>query len=89
MTKVTVDFWKEEVKYSGRFEEYTVADFLEMAQVKQDKRCDFTPDRSEEMDEEEAKRVDGQIRVTDYPCNKLAVVSWAYIREEQEEEDDE
>lgn len=85
MAKVTVDFWKEEVKYSGFLEDYTINDLFEMALAKQEKRCDFTPDRSEEMDEEEAKKFDGYISFEDHPCNRLTVVKWAYIREESED----
>lgn len=80
--KTTVDFYREEVKFTGHSEEYTKEDFLEMAHSHQEKRCDFSPIRFEEMEEAEAKIIDGQINVFVNEAGGYAEVSWCYIREE-------
>lgn len=86
MTRV-VDFYSVEVRYSGSFEDYTERDLYDMALVKQAQRGDFTPDYTEEMTEEKARDLDGNIEVVNaYPCNKIAIVKYSYIRETNEEE---
>lgn len=80
--KATVDFYREEVRFSGHSEEYTKEEFLELAQLHQEKCGDFSPIRSEEMEEAEAKIIDGQINVYVNEAGRYAVVNWCYIREE-------
>lgn len=83
MTKV--DFYKVEVSYSGRFEDYTKNDFFEMARERTYHGVDATW-KEEETPEDESKQLDGEVNVIDkYPSNKIAEVTWSYIREEKEE----
>lgn len=82
---VKVDYYRAEVKYTGAFEEYTLEDWKKMAIGKQNSGVDcyeFTNEETEEF----AKVVDGKFLVENrFPCNKLAYVEWAYIREEDED----
>lgn len=78
-----VDIFSIQASYSGRFDGYTLDDWMEKAQAKAI-RCDCY-DKTIEVSDQVAKRIDGVFRVADtYPCNKIATVSWAYIREEDD-----
>lgn len=79
-----VDYFKAEVKYSGDFDEITAEEWKAKAVHKMDHGCDCF-DRTEEHSEESAKKLDGMMWVENaYPCNKLALVTWAFIREEED-----
>lgn len=81
----TVDFYKVEVKYSGRFDDYTDRLFKEMALERMYHGVDGY-EYSREMEEHEADAYDGRITIVHkYPCNKLVDVCWAEKREEGEE----
>lgn len=80
--KVIVNHYSAEVKYSGRFEDYTPEQLLEMAKHRADQGVD-TFDYDEEMNQFDAMKLDGAFEVEDrYPSNKLAMVRWTYIDEE-------
>lgn len=80
-----VDIFSIQVSYSGTFESYTLDDWVEKARNKA-WRCNCY-DKTIEVSDQEAKRLDGTVRVADtYPYNKIATVSWAYIREEEKNE---
>jgi len=84
---VKVDYYEAEVKYTGAFEEYTLEAWKEKA-MKQAERCDAFKETREET-EGFAKVIDGKYYVENrYPCNNIALVQWAYIREEEDEEYD-
>lgn len=79
-----VDYFKVQVKYSGSFEDYEEKDWRSKAQV-QAERCDAY-DHTDLLDDDKAFKEDGCMWIRDiYPCNKIAEVNWAYIREEDEE----
>lgn len=86
MTKV--DFFEVEVKYSGAFDSYSPEDWKKMAQAAAVRTDPY--DHTEEVETfEEARRLEDEndfIADNTYPCNKLAHVTWAYIREEEEED---
>lgn len=82
-----VDFYRAEVKYTGRFEDYTSNDLFQLAQARTLMQDCFY--KTEEMPAIKAKNMDGKVIVSDNPCNKIATVTWAYIREEEEEEEEE
>lgn len=85
MTKV--DYFEVEVKYAGAFEEYDLEAWKEKARVEADRTDPFYESRYEE--DGFAKVIDGKYYVENrFPCNKIAVVQWAYIAEEEEQEDD-
>mgnify|MGYP007122035669 CR=1 FL=1 len=85
MTKV--DYFEVEVKYAGAFEEYDLEAWKEKARAEADRKDCFLETREET--EGFAKVIDGKYYVENrFPCNKIAVVQWAYIREEEDEEDD-
>jgi hypothetical protein len=76
-----VDYFKAEVKYSGDFYEITADEWKAKADAVRFRGDAF--DHSEEHSDESAKKLDGSMWVENYyPCNKLAVVTWAEIREE-------
>jgi len=84
VTMRTVDYFKVQVKYSGSFEEIEENEWKAKADA-QAIRCDAF-DHSELIDEDSAKKIDGSMWIRNiYPCNKIAEVEWAYIREEDEE----
>lgn len=83
-----VDYFRTEVKYTGRFEDYSMEDWKAMARAKEDRcgcGCFFeTRDEADEF----AEVIDGKYFVKDeFPCNKIAVVMWAYAVDEDEEEE--
>ena len=85
MTKV--DFFSVQVKYSGSFEAHTKAYFWVLAKAKAERVDPF--DRQEEFDDDAALKLDGEVWVEDtYPCNHIATVKWAYINEDEEDEED-
>lgn len=76
MAKLT--FYKTEVKYSGRYEDYTETQLFLMALAKYDKGDDCYC-REIETDAENAKKWDGYYEVENkLPCNKIAEVTWIY-----------
>lgn len=83
MTKV--DYYSAEVRYNGAFEDYDLEAWKEKAREKSC-RCDCFDKTIEEADEF-AKVIDGKYYVENrFPCEKIAIVQWAYIREEEDEE---
>ncbi len=85
MTKVS--FFSTQVKYSGDFEDYTKEEFLKMAIAKQDKGIDCYEETIEVVSDRIAQELATIIVVDNYyPCNKIAIVKWATI-DSQEEED--
>ena len=77
-----VDIFSIQVSYTGTFESHSIDDWASKAQDKA-WRCDCY-DKTIEVSDQEAKRLDGSVRAEDtYPCNKIATVIWAYIREEE------
>lgn len=84
MTKV--DYYEVEVKYNGAFEEYALEDWIEKARAEADRKDAFYESRYEE--EGFAKVIDGKYYVENrFPFNKIAVVQWAQIAEEEQEDD--
>ena len=87
MERVKVDFWEEEIRYNGDFENLSKTKAWRTALAKQERRGDATPYRTEVMPLEDAKVLDGEVSVENrYPCNKRAVVRWAFIREDDYEQ---
>ena len=83
---VKVDYFRTEVNYTGRFDEYTLEDWKAKAIAKQDRGIDCFNETREET-EGFAKVIDGKFLVDNkYPSNKIAVVSWAHITYEEDEE---
>ena len=83
MATVLVDYFEEEVKYSGSINDYSIQDLFMMALAKQASRGDFEPEFTAMIPTEHAKAIDGQVEVENsYPCNKLATVKWSHIRKE-------
>lgn len=77
--KVRVEFYEVQVKYSGRFEDYTTAELYDLATARDPAEVDHV----EEMSQFEAMKIDGSVTVEDrYPCNKIAVIRWSCIDEE-------
>ena len=75
-----VDFFSKQVKYSGKFEDYTEDELIRMA-IAQSDSCDCY-DRTELVEDTEAERLDGKYTVENtYPCNKICTVYWSYIEE--------
>lgn len=84
MTKV--DYFEVEVKYAGAFEEYDLEAWKQKARAEADRTDTFYESRYEE--DGFAKVIDGKYYVENrFPCNKIAVVQWAYIAEEEQEDD--
>lgn len=82
-----VDYFEVEVRYNGAFEEYALEDWIEKAKAEADRGDPFYESRLE--DDGFAKVIDGKYYVENrFPCNKIAVVQWAEIREEEAEDDD-
>ena len=81
MTKV--DFYSVEVKYHGEWlEDFGKDTLIERALARVYNGVE-PYDRTEELPDDEAKKLDGKFSVDNkYPCNKLAVVSWAEIHED-------
>ena len=80
-----VDYFEEEVRYSGSFNDYSVDDFFKMAIAKQEKSMNFEPEFTAAILAEHAEAIDGQVEVMNsFPCNKVATVKWSYIRKEVE-----
>lgn len=78
-----VDYFKVQVKYSGSFEDYEEKDWRAKAQA-QAGRCDAY-DHTDLLDDDTAFKEDGCMWIRNiYPCNKIAEITWAYIREEEE-----
>lgn len=77
-----VDFYSVEVKYTGRFEDYTQEDWKAMAEHAAIRTDPYDYTKEVETFEEARKLEDEFNYVADdrYPCNKLANVIWAYIR---------
>lgn len=88
MSKIKVDFFSAQVKYSGAFDEYTTEDWQDMA-IEKSYRSDCYDETIEVEDFEQAFRLEDKFHfVADntYPCNKIATVTWAYISNEEEED---
>lgn len=84
----TVEFYKVEIKYSGRFEDYDEKDLIKMAQAKFDNQVGDYFDHEENLEDSEADLLDSTaIVVNEYPANKLAVVTFRWIREEADDEE--
>lgn len=80
-----VNFFKVEVKYSGKFEDYTKQDFMKMARANMDRGVDPF-DHTKELQDDLADAIDCRIIIDNYyPCNKLAQVTWAEVEEGDEE----
>ena len=81
-----VTFYKVEVKYTGSIEDYTIEQLREMADQKVYSGGDPF-DHTEEVTEEEARALDGNVWIEHkYPLNKLVNVWWVYKEDETEEE---
>lgn len=89
---IKVDFYSVEVKHPMPFGDYTKHAWKQKAQRRLDSGVDAYDFTIEVSTLEEAKYVE---RVVDfiaedtYPCNKIATVRWAEIREQEEEEEEE
>lgn len=87
MTKV--DFYSVAVKYTGSFEDYTQAEWRAKAQYVCDRGVDPYDCTKEVETFEEARKLEDEFNyVADnrFPCNKLAYVTWAEIREQDWED---
>lgn len=84
----TVEFYKVEIKYSGKFEDYDEKDLIKMAKAKFDNQVGDYFDHEENLEDAEADLLDSTaIVVNEYPANKLAVVTFRWIREEADDEE--
>lgn len=86
-----VDFYIENVRYTGKLEDYTLPQLLEKANNQMDKRCDFTPAYTVNVSDEQVKEnmLDGRIEVLDTYTStpfKYAILKFSFVREEEEEE---
>lgn len=84
-----VDFYSVEVKYTGRFEDYTQEEWRAKAQYKCDHGVDPYDYTKEVETFEEARKLEDEFNyVADnrYPCNKRTNVIWAEIREQDWED---
>ena len=81
-----VNFYRVEVKYSGRYENYSKDDLYKMAVAKTDAGVDpFS--HTKIMTEEEAKEFVGKVWTKNsYPCNHLADVCWAEYESSEDKE---
>lgn len=87
---IKVDFYSAEVKYTGSFDSYTHEDWKKMAIAKFDRGVDPYDETVEVETWEEARTLEEKnnfVAEDRFPCNKLAIVRWAYIREQNEEEE--
>lgn len=76
-----VDFFKVEVKYSGDFNEITAEEWKAKADAVKHRGDCF--DHTEEHSDKSAAALDDSMWIENtYPCNRLASVTWAEIREE-------
>ena len=83
-----VDFYSVEVKYTGSFDSYTPEDWKQKAIAKFESGCDPYDYSIEVKTLEEARALEDENDYTAFnrfPCNKLAIVRWACIREQNEE----
>lgn len=80
MKKVRVNFYSKEIKYKGIIENYTKEELYKRA-IKEGEHCDCF-DEMKEMPFEEAIEYDGKIEIRNYPSNKLAIVHWSWIDED-------
>lgn len=76
-----VNFYEAEIKYTGALNDYTLDELLAKALDRTYHGVDAFK-HSEIMSETDARKIDGKIEVVrDFPCNKLAVIGWAYMEE--------
>lgn len=88
---IKVDFYSVEVKYTGDFEDYTQADWRAKAEYECDHGVDPYDYTKEVVTFEEGLKLEEEYNyVADnrYPCNKLAYVTWAAIREQDDEDEE-
>ncbi len=78
-----VDFFKTEVKYSGDFNEVSVDEWKAKRDAVAYKGDCFL--NTSEHSDTSAEKLDGSMWVENtYPCNRIASITWAEIREEEE-----
>lgn len=80
-----VDYFKAQISYRGsRFEDLEEEDWRAKVQAYTDHGKDAF-DHTELLDDDVAFKEDGCMWIIDrYPCNRIAEVNWAYIREEED-----
>ena len=84
MALVKVNRYAVQVKYSGRFEDYTINDFTEKAYVKIGTGVDAF-DHQDFVTEEIASKYERIFLVENtFPCNNIATVRW-FIKDLNEE----
>lgn len=76
-----VDFYEVEVKYSGDINEYTPEQLRDKAFIKMSQCGDFTPVRTLNFSDDIAKTLDGAVKISNIPANKICVVVFSYIRD--------
>lgn len=82
-----VDYFKAQVKYSGNFEELEEQDWRNKAQAYIDSGKDAF-DHTDLLDDNTAFKEDGCMWIKNiYPCNRIAEINWAKIRDEEDEEE--
>jgi hypothetical protein len=85
---VKVDFYSVESKHTMPFGDYTQHDWEQKAKRRVDSGIDaydFTVEVATLEDAKYLERVIHFIAEDTYPCNKIATIRWAYIREQEEE----
>ncbi len=79
-----VDYFKVQVSYSGKFEDIEEQEWRQKAQAKMDRGIDAY-DHTDLLDEDVAFKEDGCMWIRNiHPCNRIAEVNWAEIRQEEE-----
>lgn len=79
-----VDIFKVEVSYSGNFADLEEKDWRAKVQAKLDKGIDAYH-HNELWDDATAEKMARSMTITNkFPCNHIAEVKWAEIRQEEE-----
>lgn len=79
-----VNFFKVQVKYSGDFAEIEEQEWRSKARAKMDRGIDAYH-HNELWDDATAEKMARSMTITNkFPCNHIAEVKWAEIRQEEE-----